>query len=143
VVRPARAARQPASRAPGRAGQGETYHEDTGCEKLRAAMGQNPYLHVLTQSGYYDGACDYFNAKCGPARPSLPPPPRARRLSGGGRYSMWNMEPSGKLKGRLSWLGHRSGHMMYLRAEDLASANDDIRAFIRSTTPKAGQAAKC
>jgi hypothetical protein len=37
-------------------------------------------------------------------------------------------------------VGYRSGHMMYLRAEDLASANDDIRAFIWSTTPEAGQA---
>ena len=26
-------------------------------------MAQNPFMHVLTQSGYYDGACDYFNAK--------------------------------------------------------------------------------
>ena len=29
-------------------------------ENLRQAMSQNPYLHVLVQSGYYDGACDYF-----------------------------------------------------------------------------------
>jgi carboxypeptidase C (cathepsin A) len=36
-------------------------------ENLRAAMAQNPYLNVLVQSGYYDGACDYFNANitCG------------------------------------------------------------------------------
>jgi hypothetical protein len=42
---------------------GETYREDTGGLKLRRAMAQNPFMHVLTQSGYYDGACDYFNAK--------------------------------------------------------------------------------
>ena len=30
----------------------------------------------------------------------------------------------------------------YLRAEDLASSNDDIRAFIKKTTPAAGAAAK-
>ena len=70
---------------------GDTYREDTGGAKLRRAMAQNPYMHVLTQSGYYDGACDYFNAK----------------------YSMWNMDPSGKLKDRMDWKGYRSGHMMY------------------------------
>ncbi|RZM00678.1 MAG: carboxypeptidase, partial [Pedobacter sp.] len=32
-------------------------------DNLRSAMAQNPYLNVLVQSGYYDGACDYFNAK--------------------------------------------------------------------------------
>lgn len=30
---------------------GETYREDTGGAKLRRAMAQNPYMHVLTQSG--------------------------------------------------------------------------------------------
>jgi carboxypeptidase C (cathepsin A) len=35
--------------------------DQTG-ENLRKAMAQNPYLNVLIQSGYYDGACDYFNA---------------------------------------------------------------------------------
>ena len=39
---------------------GDTYREDEGGEKLRRAMAQNPYMHVLTQSGYYDGACDYL-----------------------------------------------------------------------------------
>ena len=99
---------------------GDTYREDEGGEKLRLAMAANPFMHVLTQSGYYDGACDYFNAK----------------------YSMWNMDPSGKLKARLSWKGYRSGHMMYLRQEDLASSNQHIREFIATTTPAAGQAAK-
>ena len=32
--------------------------------------------------------------------------------------------------------------MMYLRKEDLINANDDIREFIRDSTPKPGQAAK-
>ena len=99
---------------------GDTYNEDTGGEKLRQALAQNPFMHVLTQSGLYDGACDYFNAK----------------------YSMWNLDPSGKLKDRLDWKGYRSGHMMYLRAEDLKKSNDDIREFIKKTTPAAGQAAK-
>ena len=74
-------------------------------ENLRQAMAQNPYLHVLFQAGYYDGATDYFNAK----------------------YSMWQLDPSGKLKNRLSWKAYRSGHMMYLRQEDLVKSNDDLR----------------
>ncbi|MCP9770538.1 carboxypeptidase [Lacihabitans sp. LS3-19] len=89
-------------------------------ENLRLAMAQNPYLHVLTQSGYYDGACDYFNAK----------------------FNLWQMDQSGKTKERLSWKGYRSGHMMYLRREDLKQANEDLREFIKNTTPKTGQAAK-
>ncbi|MFB3064072.1 MAG: hypothetical protein ACE1ZL_05185, partial [Gammaproteobacteria bacterium] len=32
-------------------------------ENLRAAVAMNPYLHVMIQSGYYDGATQYFNAK--------------------------------------------------------------------------------
>jgi carboxypeptidase C (cathepsin A) len=83
-------------------------------------MAQNPYLHVMVQSGYYDGACDYFNAK----------------------YNLWQMDPSGKLKDRMSWKGYRSGHMMYLRKEDLAAGNEDIRQFIKASLPKAGQPAK-
>jgi carboxypeptidase C (cathepsin A) len=89
-------------------------------EDLRKAMAENPYLHVLVQSGYYDGACDYFNAK----------------------YNMWQMDPGGKLKSRLSWEGYRSGHMMYLRKEDLVSSNEHLRQFILKSLPKAGQPAK-
>ncbi|MBP4142296.1 carboxypeptidase [Flavobacterium sp. P4023] len=93
---------------------------DATGENLRQAMAQNPYLNVMVQSGYYDGACDYFNAK----------------------YNMWQMDPSGKLKDRMSWKGYRSGHMMYLRKNDLETANEDIRAFINKSLPKEGQAAK-
>ncbi len=89
-------------------------------ENLRQAMAENPYLHVMIQSGYYDGACDYFNAK----------------------YSMWQMDPGGRLKDRLSWKGYRSGHMMYLRKQDLSTANDDIRLFIKNSLPAAGSPAK-
>jgi carboxypeptidase C (cathepsin A) len=82
-------------------------------ENLRQAMAQNPYLNVLIQSGYYDGATQYFDAK----------------------YTMWHIDPSGKMQDRLSFKGYRSGHMMYLRNEDLISANNDIREFINNTTP--------
>lgn len=93
--------------------------DNTG-ENLRQAMAQNPYLNVMIQSGYYDGATTYFGAK----------------------YSMWQLDPSGKMKDRLRFEGYRSGHMMYLRAEDLASSNEHIRDFIKKSTPAAGMPAK-
>ncbi|MEO5944630.1 MAG: carboxypeptidase [Ferruginibacter sp.] len=89
-------------------------------ENLRQAMAQNPYLHLMVQSGYYDGACDYFNAK----------------------YSLWQLDPGGKLNDRISWRGYRSGHMLYLRKPDLLEANEQIRTFIKASIPKAGQPAK-
>ena len=51
------------------------------------------------------------------------------------KYTMWHIDPSGKMKGRLSFKGYESGHMMYLRREDLKNSNDDIREFIRNTIP--------
>ena len=86
--------------------------DNTG-ENLRQAMAQNPYLHVMTQSGYFDGATTYFNAK----------------------YNMWQLDPSGRMKNRLSFKGYESGHMMYLRREDLKNANEDIRQFIKNSLP--------
>lgn len=88
-------------------------------DNLRQAMAQNPYLNVMFQSGYYDGATTYFNAK----------------------YTMWQLDPSGKMSDRLSFKGYRSGHMMYLRRQDLETANNDIRSFINSTYEK-GKSAK-
>lgn len=88
-------------------------------EDLRKAMAENPYLNVLFQSGYYDGATTYFNAK----------------------YTMMQLDPSGRLKDRLHFEGYRSGHMMYLRREDLEAANEHLREFIRASDGK-GKAAK-
>ncbi len=93
---------------------------DNSGENLRQAMAQNPNLDVLFQSGYFDGATTYFNAK----------------------YSMWQLDPSGKMQDRLSFKGYRSGHMMYLRSEDLKNANNDIRDFILKSLPKNGEPAK-
>lgn len=89
-------------------------------EDLRTAMAQNPFLHVMIQSGYYDGGTDYFSAK----------------------YTMWNMDPSGKLRDRFRFEGYRSGHMMYLRQEDLVTSNEHIREFIRATLQPAGAPAR-
>ena len=85
-------------------------------ENLRLAMAQNPYLNVMIQAGYYDGATNYFDAK----------------------YTMWQLDQSGNLKDRLSFKGYRSGHMMYLRRDDLKQSNQDLREFIKMSTPGKG-----
>lgn len=92
---------------------------DNTRDDLRSAMAQNPYLRVLNQSGYYDGATTYFSAK----------------------YNLSQIDPSGKMKKRLSFKGYRSGHMMYLRNEDLIQSNEDLRHFI-SESLSGGKAAK-
>lgn len=81
-------------------------------EELRKAMATNPYLKVLNQSGYYDGATTYFAAK----------------------YTLSQIDPSGKMKDRMIFKGYRSGHMMYLRNEDLIKANEDLRVFIKKSS---------
>ena len=94
-------------------------NNNTG-ENLRQAMAQNPYLHTMVQSGYYDGATKYFDAK----------------------YTMWRIDPSGIMKERFSFKGYRSGHMMYLRRQDLKTSNEDIREFIKNSTPGKNEPAK-
>lgn len=94
-------------------------NDNTG-KNLMAAMAQNPYLKVMLQSGYFDGACDYFNSK----------------------YNFWQMDKGGKFQDRFFFKGYYSGHMMYMRTEDLKQANDDIREFILQSIPPKGRAAK-
>lgn len=93
--------------------------DNTG-EQLRMAMAQNPYMKVMVQSGYFDGATTYFEAK----------------------YTLWQLDPSGKMKDRLRFEGYHSGHMMYLRAEDLKSSNEHLRSFIQNAIPEFGTPAK-
>ncbi len=89
-------------------------------EDLRQAMASNPFFHLMVQSGYYDGGTDYFSA----------------------RYTMWNLDPAGRLQDRMWFRGYRSGHMMYLRNDDLATSNQDIRDFIAWAMEAAEEAAR-
>ena len=86
--------------------------------QLKQALLENPGLHLMVLSGYFDGACDYFNAK----------------------YSLWQINQNGRLKDRIEWHGFRSGHMMYLRKADLQTAGNLLRDFIKKATPQKGQA---
>lgn len=92
---------------------------DSTGEDLRQAMAENPFLKLMVQSGYYDGGCDYFSAQ----------------------YTLWQMDPSAELRDRIRYHAYRSGHMMYLRSEDLPDATDHIRDFIRWSTPQPGERA--
>ncbi len=49
---------------------------------------------------------------------------------------MWHIDASGRMNNRMIWKGYRSGHMMYLRKQDLVSATDDLREFIKNALPK-------
>ncbi|MDT0295410.1 S10 family peptidase [Mesonia ostreae] len=80
-------------------------------EHLRKAMAENPYLHILFQTGYFDGATTYFHSK----------------------YSMSQIDPSGQLKDRMHFKTYHSGHMMYLRQADLKTSNEDLREFLKQT----------
>ncbi|HEY4324442.1 MAG TPA: hypothetical protein VGN20_10665 [Mucilaginibacter sp.] len=50
-------------------------------------------------------------------------------------------DPSRRLKDRLKWESYKSRHMMYLRKEDLVSA-ENLRKFIEESLSKPGQPAK-
>jgi carboxypeptidase C (cathepsin A) len=89
--------------------------DNTG-EDLRGAMAENPWMKTMIQSGFYDGATDYFSAK----------------------LLMWGLDRSGQLQDRFRFRTYRSGHMMYLRNEDLGTSNQDIREFIEWSVPADG-----
>lgn len=103
----------------GNVGPWDRSNDNTG-NNLRQAMAQNPYLKVMFQCGYFDGGTTYFEAK----------------------YTMWQLDPSGKMRDRLRFEGYESGHMMYLRDEDLASSNEHVRDFILKSVPQKKEAAK-
>ncbi len=88
---------------------------DTTAEDLRRSMAENPWLKVMFQTGYFDGGTDYYSAK----------------------HTMWNMDPSGQLRDRFRFHTYRSGHMMYLRDEDLPTSNQHVRDFILWSVPPA------
>ena len=78
-------------------------------EMLREAMRDNPYMKVLIQGGYFDAATDYFSAV----------------------YTISHIQPGGEFRDRFRFAWYESGHMMYLRQEDLKGANQDVREFIQ------------
>ena len=77
-------------------------------EALRAAMHENPYLHVLVQSGYYDLATPYFASD----------------------YTVDHMQLDESVRDNVRVAYYEAGHMMYLREDDLAKFRADYLRLI-------------
>lgn len=82
--------------------------------RLRDAMHRNQHMKVLVTCGYYDMATPYFAAEDTVARMGLDP----------------------AVRDNISFTYYRSGHMMYVRIEDLIQLEKDARAFYESALPK-------
>lgn len=74
---------------------------------LGQAMRENSGLRVFVGQGYYDFATPFFGAEFALSRTGIP-------------------------ASRVSFHYYESGHMMYVRDDDLAKLSTDIRAFIRA-----------
>jgi len=72
------------------------------------AMRENSGLRVFVGQGYYDMATPLFGAEYSLNRTGFPN------------------------DGRITWAYYESGHMMYVRDEDLQKLSSDLRAFIRA-----------
>jgi len=80
-------------------------------EDLRRAMTQNPALRVHVANGYYDLATPYFAT----------------------RYTFDHMGLPEHLRGNVSMSYYEAGHMMYIRAEELARLKATLAEFIRES----------
>lgn len=87
-------------------GSAENRYADVA-DTLRAAMTKNPDLRVLVASGYYDLATPYFAAD----------------------YTVAHLGLDPTLRGHIAQTYYRSGHMMYIRLEDLATLKADVADF--------------
>ena len=72
------------------------------------AMRENSGLRVFVGQGYYDMATPLFGAEYSLNRTGIPN------------------------DGRITWAYYESGHMMYVREEDLRKLSSDLRTFIRA-----------
>jgi carboxypeptidase C (cathepsin A) len=70
-------------------------------------MTQNPYLHVLSASGYFDLATGFY----------------------GTEYLLNHMHLPAKLRGNVEFSYYPSGHMIYLNEAALAQYKRDLVRF--------------
>lgn len=80
-------------------------------ETLRRAIHQNPSLHVLVASGYYDLATPYYATE----------------------YTLDHLGLAPELQGNLHRSYFESGHMMYIHDPSRAKLTQDVRAFVEAT----------
>ncbi|NLG09442.1 MAG: peptidase S10 [Deinococcales bacterium] len=77
-------------------------------DTLRHAMSVNPHLRVHVASGYYDLATPYFATQ----------------------HTLDHLGLEEELRANLSTSTYESGHMMYVRLQDLAKLKRELAAFI-------------
>ena len=81
-------------------------------ETLRAAMTQNPFLHVFIANGYYDLATPFFATE----------------------YTVNHLHLEPELRGNVRMAYYTAGHMMYVHLESLAKLRSDMVDFLDSVT---------
>ncbi len=81
-------------------------------QDLAQTMKENPTLHVMLNSGYYDLATPYFAAD----------------------YTMDHLDIPAQLRSNLETKYYGAGHMMYLYEPSLAKLKENIADFIRKTS---------
>jgi len=77
-------------------------------DTLRKAMSTNRHLRVHVASAYYDLATPYFATE----------------------YTLAHLGLEGELRENISTSSYESGHMMYVRLEDLAKLKEELAGFI-------------
>jgi carboxypeptidase C (cathepsin A) len=82
--------------------------------QLRSAMVKNKWLKVLVMEAYYDLATPYFAAT----------------------YSMDHMNLPDEYRKNISYATYDSGHMVYLREQELVKMKKDFANFVDATTAK-------
>jgi carboxypeptidase C (cathepsin A) len=78
---------------------------------LAAAMKQNPRLHVMLNSGYYDLATPFYTAD----------------------YEMRHLPIPSSLAGNIETHYYESGHMVYAHLQSLEQLHANVAAFVRKT----------
>ncbi|MFN3334617.1 MAG: peptidase S10, partial [Caldilinea sp.] len=81
-------------------------------ETLRAAMTQNPFLHVFIANGYYDLATPFFATE----------------------YTVNHLHLEPELRDNVRMAYYTAGHMMYVHLESLAKLRLDMVNFLDSVT---------
>lgn len=79
-------------------------------DTLRSAISKNRDLHVLVACGYYDGATPFSAAI----------------------YTVDHLGLDPSLRGNVSLTFYESGHMMYIRLDDLKKLREDVGRFVGS-----------
>jgi carboxypeptidase C (cathepsin A) len=79
---------------------------------LAAAMKANPDMKVMVNGGYFDVSTPYFE----------------------GVMELRHLPIPGSLRPNIEYHYYQSGHMVYVRPENLRELHDNVAGFIRRTS---------